>query len=351
MSADTGDSAVSFNHPRKSKKSTDAEPAIENIKDEAKSEKKRKRNTADILGEQGAVTPATKEERRKRKIRHKEGVSEEPTGDGGEGGAEEGSKAGSDGSEDVAKADVKKKRKSERVEHEEGGEAEPRKEKKKKSQEVEQNEVAAADSIPEQLKIQEKKRRKKDGVVAVAVNGEVKEKTKTKKRKHQADEADVNASETVDAKPKKSKKKRSKDSPYPDPADDATLSEQSSKALSYAYTQAVDPSSWKFNKARQNWLLRNYWSEQAIPDEYLPLVNVYLSKVQGGVRENLLKTCRDTMSSGIADIPIEKPVVTANGESGEATKDAAVASTPPVDEVKRKRAQDLLLVLASEQTS
>ena len=35
-------------------------------------------------------------------------------------------------------------------------------------------------------------------------------------------------------------------------------------ALSYAYLQLEEPSSWKFNKARQNWLLRNVWSEEAV---------------------------------------------------------------------------------------
>ena len=95
--------------------------------------------------------------------------------------------------------------------------------------------------------------------------------------------------EHVGAEPKeekRSKKKRRKESKsgLPDPEKDEELSEQAKKgtlfpcrlghgyqlnarnslALSYAYLQAEEPSSWKFNKARQNWLLRNIWSEESV---------------------------------------------------------------------------------------
>ena len=35
-------------------------------------------------------------------------------------------------------------------------------------------------------------------------------------------------------------------------------------ALSYAFERCQKVDNWKFNKARQNWLLRNVWSEQAV---------------------------------------------------------------------------------------
>ncbi len=35
-------------------------------------------------------------------------------------------------------------------------------------------------------------------------------------------------------------------------------------ALDYAFTQFEEPDSWKFNKARQNWIIRNVWSEEAV---------------------------------------------------------------------------------------
>jgi len=58
---------------------------------------------------------------------------------------------------------------------------------------------------------------------------------------------------------------------YPDPAIDKSLSEQSRRALLYAYERCRGIEVWKFNKARQNWLLRNVWSEQAVPESYLRL--------------------------------------------------------------------------------
>lgn len=65
------------------------------------------------------------------------------------------------------------------------------------------------------------------------------------------------------------------------------------------------PSKWKFNKARQNWLIRNVWAPEAVsrddldsafsnvldlqlPDVYVPLVVKYLANVQGGSREVIL---------------------------------------------------------------
>ncbi|KAG6378528.1 hypothetical protein JVT61DRAFT_12790 [Boletus reticuloceps] len=48
------------------------------------------------------------------------------------------------------------------------------------------------------------------------------------------------------------------------PPVDESLAEQSRRALSYAYERCRGIEAWKFNKARQNWLLRNVWSEQAV---------------------------------------------------------------------------------------
>lgn len=42
------------------------------------------------------------------------------------------------------------------------------------------------------------------------------------------------------------------------------MSYPSSPALAYAYAKFAEPDNWKFNKARQNWLIRNIWSEQVI---------------------------------------------------------------------------------------
>ncbi|KAK7061467.1 DNA helicase [Favolaschia claudopus] len=94
------------------------------------------------------------------------------------------------------------------------------------------------------------------------------------------------------------KKKRKNRTGFPDPSEDPTLSEQASKALCYAFSQfhKSKHTQWKFSKARQNWLIRNIWSDK-IPDDHLPLTIQYLSNVQGGVRETLLKECRSQISA------------------------------------------------------
>lgn len=35
-------------------------------------------------------------------------------------------------------------------------------------------------------------------------------------------------------------------------------------ALEYAYLRLVTPEKWKFNKALQNWIVKNIWSEEAV---------------------------------------------------------------------------------------
>ncbi|TBU44770.1 hypothetical protein BD309DRAFT_767453 [Dichomitus squalens] len=112
-------------------------------------------------------------------------------------------------------------------------------------------------------------------------------KKKDKKKRKDADDGEEEEEEGEAAPKKKSKKKRKRSSAsgFPDPTEDESLSEQARKALEYAFTQFEDPGSWKFHKARQNWLIRNIWSEEAIPDTYIPLATRYLQGVQGGARE------------------------------------------------------------------
>ncbi|KAH9482590.1 hypothetical protein JR316_0004690 [Psilocybe cubensis] len=103
------------------------------------------------------------------------------------------------------------------------------------------------------------------------------------KRKDRAEDA------ASDEPPKKKHKNRTE---FADPRVDTTLNPQSSKALEYAFTQMNRPSKWKFNKARQNWLIRNIWAPEALPDVYVPLVVKYLTNVQGGSRQKLIESCQ-----------------------------------------------------------
>ncbi|TFY69447.1 hypothetical protein EVG20_g3160 [Dentipellis fragilis] len=147
----------------------------------------------------------------------------------------------------------------------------------------------------------EKRKKRKDSEAA-------EDKPKEKKKKSKSSVETTQADEKSDSKEKKkkSKKKRAdkeKLVDLPDPESDEALSDQARKALLYTYAQFDDPPNWKFNKARQNWLIRNIWSDQAIPSTYLPLVTRYLSNVQGGVRENLIKTCQTQLASTTSTAP------------------------------------------------
>ncbi|KIM83775.1 hypothetical protein PILCRDRAFT_413691 [Piloderma croceum F 1598] len=153
---------------------------------------------------------------------------------------------------------------------------------------------------------------------------EATEKKTTKKRRKQEKETTLDEDEPEqtrntaldtsvelldEKKKKKKKKKRKKESAsagndesskkktgLPDPGEDTLLSDQARKALTYAYTQFDDPARWKFHKARQNWLIRNVWSDQIIPETYMPLLTRYLSNIKGGVRDNLITACKSILS-------------------------------------------------------
>ncbi|KAL4265601.1 hypothetical protein AB1N83_000148 [Pleurotus pulmonarius] len=158
-----------------------------------------------------------------------------------------------------------------------------------------------------------------------------------KKKKKKRDPSPSHEAEMTEE-PVKKKRKRSK----PDPSEDETLSEQARKALIYAHSYIRYPDSWKFNKARQNWLIRNIWSEEMIPETYFPMSMKYLSSVKGGIREALIQACKAllTVEAG-AEAKLEGP---------DPPQDAA--STNDVGEkgtgVKHARAQLLLSTLQDE---
>ena len=114
--------------------------------------------------------------------------------------------------------------------------------------------------------------------------GNSKSHRKTKKRKSTAEAEADGSPDLNDEKPKT--KKRKKSTEFTDPNDDESISDQSKKgeanhiytliqqsnllttnsytALAYVFSQSVKPKTWKFNKARQNWLIRNLWSPEAV---------------------------------------------------------------------------------------
>lgn len=126
------------------------------------------------------------------------------------------------------------------------------------------------------------------------------DKSQQKKKKKRKAEEQLEA--TPDSKPFKRKKDhRPPDLHSTDPSVDESLSNQSRKALSYAYARFEDPPNWKFNKAKQIWLIKRVWSEEMIPEKYFALVTKYLADVKGGIRDNLIQVCNSVVASETPD--------------------------------------------------
>jgi hypothetical protein len=116
------------------------------------------------------------------------------------------------------------------------------------------------------------------------------EKSQRKKKRKTEEQSE----EIPDSKPFKKQKSHH---PFTDPSVDESLSDQSRKALSYAYARFEDPPNWKFNKARQIWLIKRLWSEEMIPEKYFALVTKYLADVKGGIRDNLIQMCNSVVAT------------------------------------------------------
>ncbi|TFK76163.1 hypothetical protein BDN72DRAFT_954670 [Pluteus cervinus] len=178
---------------------------------------------------------------------------------------------------------------------------------------------------------------------------------KKKEKKPKPDLTDSTATSTSKPK-KKSSKRKSNTTGFLDPEDDTQLSEQARKALSYAFLQHHSPSEWKFNKARQNWLVRNVFNIDLVPDSHLPLVLKYLTDVKGGTRSKLIQTCRDLISEAKATTPapaLQQEPSAQDDQPKSILKPALKQSREEADarEAKRSRAEKLLPMLESTSTS
>lgn len=142
-----------------------------------------------------------------------------------------------------------------------------------------------------------------------------------------------------------------------DPKEDKRLSEATISALSYAKQYAVDKQQWKFNKARQEHLIRHMLSRapqenanesiekpekvtneeeaEAVaaaeqihqpswwPDEWNECVAFYLNTVQGGAKDRLLKRLREAKEQ-VTPAPIQ-PLVQ-ESQPLPSTQEAAMSS-------------------------
>lgn len=109
-------------------------------------------------------------------------------------------------------------------------------------------------------------------------NPDVNDKKQSKNKKRKRDNKD-DVSVTLE-KDRQSRNRTLKGG-FPDPAEDESLSEPAIKgtypdiysfsfciywitALSYVYSRTVSNPEWKFNKARQNWIIRHLWDNQMV---------------------------------------------------------------------------------------
>ncbi|KAF7971786.1 hypothetical protein HWV62_36155 [Athelia sp. TMB] len=220
--------------------------------------------------------------------------------------------------------------------------------KSKRAKGSDEEDAAAVDNSEELEKKSKKKKRKhadREDQHSIAlvdatddVSGVERKKKKRKRDRDLTEPGPVEQDEKTIRKSSRKKRKNIVDTGFPNPEEDATLAtDQARKALTYAYTQFSDPDTWKFNKARQNWLIRNLWSNQTIPDIHLPLVARYLSNVQGGVRKNLVATCKASLSAPppTQDVSDQPPV-------------SVVETTGTSDSLKSARARTVLEALELE---
>ncbi|KAF9780067.1 hypothetical protein BJ322DRAFT_308982 [Thelephora terrestris] len=188
-----------------------------------------------------------------------------------------------------------------------------------------------------------RKRKNADGDAAYGTHdAEASSTPKPKKRKKEAAREDRATANPADDRSSR-KRKKSKQSIHPDPSDDPELTEQSQKALSYIYSQFSSPETWKFNKARQNWIIRNVWTSK-VPDKYVPMVVEYLSRVQGRVRETLVESCKIVVSGSNPEPPASQEGTHEKSPPGNTNP-----STPTTVVVEKgKRAEALLHALAKQ---
>ncbi|KAI0772642.1 hypothetical protein BC629DRAFT_1529151 [Irpex lacteus] len=222
--------------------------------------------------------------------------------------------------------------------------------KKRKHRDETANDHTGTEATEDDTKSHRKKKRKHsdpEGTTAEPDEDSNSVDVKESGKKHKKSKKDDKSIEASD-KSKKEKKKKRKHSEhgFKDPSSDELLSEQANKALSYAYAQVDTPSSWKFNKARQNWLIRNVLSEEAIPDDYVPLVNRYLSGVQGGAREALVKSCQAVIA-GQSEADDANPPSQVDGSE---EKPTAASKVSFADTAKEQRARDLVQLLTQNVT-
>ncbi|KAF7790102.1 hypothetical protein EIP86_001053 [Pleurotus ostreatoroseus] len=255
---DTSNDALIRKEKRKSRKHS--ETAKEHINPDAeakpqgssdkniKTKHRRKEAAVVTVATEAMEEQATSEvsERKKKHRRHKD--SEDSIPDGTH------AKASEPMSEDTQDAELidesKNKRKDKRKNADALGE--------------DSNEAGRTHGISKETRKHKRREKNENGDEDVTEAGAEDEKKKRKRKKDRVSDETAEAESPKDTGHETGhgkKKRKHLRSGFPNPEGDDELSDQSKKALVYAYVYAENQSNWKFNKARQNWLVRNVWSD------------------------------------------------------------------------------------------
>ncbi|CAE6527746.1 unnamed protein product [Rhizoctonia solani] len=236
----------------------------------------------------------------------------------------------------------------------------------------------SADTRSDSIQKEKKKRRKRDEDPSTSKVGAATEATQvtessdrpTKKHKKNVPETvtpeDQQSPELEGVSLKKPKREKRPKKPKDK---SKTLPNEARLAYAYQYSQHISLSSeseraakhaWKFNKARQNWILRNIIDPAVIPDSHLPISLTYVASIQGGARDELRKTCKITKKQAKASKALSSNDQNQSKESsatmGESTKKVTFAAgtaepatiepeTSAPSKIKVKRAKIILKVL------
>ncbi|ADV22000.1 nucleolar protein [Cryptococcus gattii E566] len=145
---------------------------------------------------------------------------------------------------------------------------------------------------------------------------------------------------------------------------DSSLSDQAKKNIFYAHLFALSQSpspapntpSWKFSKAKQNWLMRNIFNHIEVPETYFEVVLGYLKTTQGHSRNTLVEQAKKILEPPeVPAVESVDPVVEKSTDVAVPLETASPKEEPKVENTTQKQSDnvdpDVPMAEASESAS
>ena len=145
----------------------------------------------------------------------------------------------------------------------------------------------------------------------------------------------------------------------PDPSTLEDLSDGAQRALAYAQLYTKEREAWKFSKPRQNWLIRHVlWSPAIhaaavraaeadvpeagawVPDDFVPVVSVYLASVQGSALQRIIDGLTETEKTGNEETQENDVPQQAGGEAPEKPESKEQDPEKPVQKPDEQNAEN-----------